>query len=126
MANKRKHVQYEDINNQLLELVITIHERNKKRIKYGKIFILILPIIMILIRLLTDGDKIVFLIIWIVTMFLTAGYLIGIEYLDETIKKKLKELTNNEVELDNLLKSTELKQKLKGSHNNLNTTGGAK
>ena len=123
MANNNK--KYEKVYSELLEFVINLHERNKKRIKYGKIFLVILPIILVFIRLFTNGDKVVFLIIWVITMFMAAVYLIGIEYLDESIKKKLSDMTDKEMELDSLLEDPKLKKKLE-EFRNLKGKGGAK
>ena len=111
MATKKKSNKYEKVYSELLEFIINLHERNKKRIKYGIIFLFILPIVLILIRYLTDGDKVVFLIIWVIIMFLLAAYLIGIEYLDEMIKKKLSDITDKEVELDSILEDSKLRKK---------------
>ena len=126
MATKKKNNKYEKVYSELLEFIINLHEKNKKRIKYGKVFLGLLPIILILVRALTDGDKIVFLIIWIIIMFLTAAYLIGIEYLDDTIKEKLMGITDQEVELDGLHEDPKLKEKMKEFHKNLKSKGGSK
>lgn len=125
MANKKKPTKYEKVYTELLEFVINLHEDNKKRIRHGLFFLLIVPAILIIVRALTDGDKVVFLIIWIITMFLGAIYLISIEYLDESIKKKLKEIGIDEVEMDNLLESPRLRKKLE-EFRNLKSKGGSK
>ncbi len=125
MATKKKSNKYEKVYSELLEFIINLHERNKKRIKYGIIFLFILPIVLILIRYLTDGDKVVFLIIWVIIMFLLAAYLIGIEYLDEMIKKKLSDITDKEVELDSILEDSKLRKKME-EFRNLKGKGGSK
>lgn len=129
MATKKKtnnnKNKYEAVYSELLEFIITLHERNKKRIKYGIIFLFTLPIVLVLIRSFTDGDKVVFLIIWVIIMFLLAIYLIGVEYLDEMIKKKLSDITDKELELDNLLEDSKLRKKLE-EFRNLKNKGGSK
>ena len=125
MTTKKKSNKYEKVYSELLEFIINLHERNKKRIKYGIIFLFILPIVLILIRYLTDGDKVVFLIIWVIIMFLLAAYLIGIEYLDEMIKKKLSDITDKEVELDSILEDSKLRKKME-EFRNLKGKGGSK
>ena len=129
MATKKKtnnnKNKYEAVYSELLEFIITLHERNKKRIKYGIIFLFTLPLVLVLIRFFTDGDKVVFLIIWVIIMFLLAIYLIGVEYLDEMIKKKLSDITDKELELDNLLEDSKLRKKLE-EFRNLKIKGGSK
>ena len=129
MATKKKtnnnKNKYEAVYSELLEFIITLHERNKKRIKYGIIFLFTLPLVLVLIRFFTDGDKVVFLIIWVIIMFLLAIYLIGVEYLDEMIKKKLSDITDKELELDNLLEDSKLRKKLE-EFRNLKSKGGSK
>ena len=126
MATKKKDNKYEQVYTELLEFVINLHERNKKRIKYGKIFILILPVILTLILLLTNGDKIVFLILWIIIMILTSAYLIGIEYLDENVREKLLKLTDKKMKLDSLIENPKLTKKLDEIRSNLKKNGGSK
>lgn len=125
MANKKKNNKYEIVYGELLEFIVSLHERNKRRIKHGKIFIIILPIILVLIRLLTDGDKVVFLIIWVIIMFTAAVYLIGIEYLDESIKKKLSDITDKEIKLDSVLENPKSRKKM-DEFRNLKGKGGSK
>ena len=126
MATKKKNKKYEQVYTELLEFIVNLHERNKKRIKYGRIFLLILPVILTLILLLTGGDKIVFLIIWIIIMLLTSAYLIGTEYLDEKVKEKLLDLTDKEMVLDSLLEKPKLNKKINEIRENLKGKGGSK
>ena len=65
-----------------------LREKNKRRIKISGIVLLILPVVLGFIRWLTDSDKTVFLIIWIMFMFLIAVYLISIEYLEHYLNKR--------------------------------------
>lgn len=85
---------YRDLNN----LVDSYHEKNRKRLKISRIVLILLPIILGLIRWLTDSDKIVFLIIWIFCMFAISAYLVGVEYLDETVQKKFDPETAEDAE----------------------------
>lgn len=83
MAQKQDN-RYRNLNN----LVDNYHEKNKKRLRTSGIVLILLPVILGLIRWLTDSDKVVFLMIWIFCMFAIAAYLISVEYLDETIRKR--------------------------------------
>ncbi|MBQ9179906.1 MAG: hypothetical protein IJ132_03805 [Firmicutes bacterium] len=65
-----------------------LREKNKRRIKISGIVLVILPVVLGFIRWLTDSDKTVFLIIWIMFMFLIAVYLVSIEYLEHYLKNR--------------------------------------
>ena len=90
---------YRDLSSYAHEL----HEKNKKRVKVSGIVLILLPVVLGLIRWLTDSDKLVFLLIWVLCMFMIAAYLIGVAYLDESIQKKLAELTGREEDFDGLI-----------------------
>ena len=57
----------------------TIHEQNQKRIKIGLRCIYIIPLF--------------FLVLWIVSLFAIAVYLIGVEYVDYTLQEKMNEIS---------------------------------
>ena len=105
MEQKEQNRRYEQFYDRVLAQVSWIHERNKRRIKIGMIILVVLPFLLALIRWMTDSDKGVFLLIWILLTFLLAAYLIGVEYLDHSIRKMLNEGTDMEVEFDDLLES---------------------
>ena len=105
MDNQDRH--YEELYNRLYERGETLHKNNKKRIRTGLIILALLPVILIVIRLLTDSDRVVFLIIWIFCTFVTAMYLIGIEFIDDQLEKTLEDVTEREAEFDELFIGTE-------------------
>ena len=72
MTDKSRDVKYEQLYAQLLERGETLHDNNKKRIRRGLIFLVILPVILGLILWITGSNKIVFLIIWVLCMFAVA------------------------------------------------------
>ena len=80
-----------------------LHEKNKKRIKVSGIILILLPVVLGLIRWMTDSDKIVFLIVWIICMFAVSAYLVSIEYLDHVLQQRLKGSEDSEGEYDSLL-----------------------
>ena len=57
----------------------TIHEQNQKRIKIGLRCIYIIPLF--------------FLVLWIVSLFAIAVYLIGVEYVDYKLQEKMNEIS---------------------------------
>lgn len=111
MANKK----YEELYSQLYDRATEIHEGNKKRLKRGVASYLILPIVLIIVRYITDSDKTFFLIIWVFGMFIISGILMGVEYLDDKILKTLNECTDREAEFDDLIElpTTELSERVR-------------
>lgn len=93
---KEQDRRYEMLYEELLGKAVRLHERNKKRIKAGSIILVILPFALELMRRLTDSDKVVFLLIWVFCMFALCAYLIGLEYLDDLIKKNVKDMLDKE------------------------------
>ena len=90
-----------------------LHEKNRKRVKASGILMIVLPVFLGLIRWMTDSDKIVFLIIWVVIMFALSAYLISIEYLDNSIESTLQEVTDTEAEFDGLLPRPDLQDRIR-------------
>lgn len=117
MDKKIQDNRYEQLYTNMKEYTQQLHKRNKSRIKYGTIVLILLPLILGLIRWLTDSDKTLFLLIWVFCMFLLSAYLIGVEYLDHSIRKKMEELTDREAGFDDLLevgqKSSEIREKIR-------------
>ena len=64
--------------------------------------LLLLPVILGVIRWLTHSDKIVFLLIYVICLFIVGIYLIAIEYLDDQIWKTLKNMTGSEADFNDL------------------------
>jgi len=71
----------------------TIHEQNQKRIKIGLRYIYIIPLFfLVLLMIVPDSSKIIFLVLWIVSLFAIAVYLIGVEYVDYKLQEKMNEI----------------------------------
>ena len=103
MDNNPQDNRYEQLYEDLHTQADGLHQGNKNLIKYGSISIIVLPIVLFIVRWLTDSDKMVFLLVWIFCMFALAAFLIGVEYLDSRIQKTLRDMTNREEEFDDLL-----------------------
>ena len=72
----------------------TIHEQNQKRIKIGLRCIYIIPLFFLaLLMIVPDSSKIIFLVLWIVSLFAIAVYLIGVEYVDYKLQEKMNEIS---------------------------------
>ena len=72
----------------------TIHEQNQKRIKIGLRCIYIIPLFfLVLLMIVPVSSKIIFLVLWIVSLFAIAVYLIGVEYVDYKLQEKMNEIS---------------------------------
>ena len=71
------------------------HKRNKDRIKYGIIAMLIIPIIFLILLFVVNSSKVIFLVMWIASLFIISGYLIAIEYKDYNMTENLKGIIDN-------------------------------
>lgn len=72
----------------------TIHEQNQKRIKIGLRCIYIIPLFFLVpLMIVPDSSKIIFLVLWIVSLFAIAVYLIGVEYVDYKLQEKMNEIS---------------------------------
>lgn len=92
----------------LISYADELHAKNKKRIKVSGIVLVLLPVVLGLVRWLTDSDKILFLLIWVLCMFALAAYLVSIEYLDHVLHEKLNWMTGEEKEQESLIDGQEL------------------
>ena len=72
----------------------TIHVQNQKRIKIGLRCIYIIPLFfLVLLMIVPDSSKIIFLVLWIVSLFAIAVYLFGVEYVDYKLQEKMNEIS---------------------------------
>ena len=99
----RSEDRYEQLYTDMLSFSLGLHERNRQRIRIGTVILLLLPVFLGVIRWLTGSDKAIFLLIWVLCMFAVSVYLIGVEYLDDSVQKKLKEMTDREADFGTLL-----------------------
>ena len=63
-----------------------------KKIKVGLKVNILLPLVFLVISFITDRSKLVFLVLWIVSLFGIAFYLLYVEYMDFELQEQLKEL----------------------------------
>lgn len=105
-----KHKKYQQLYGRLLDEVKLLHERIKVGIRQGLKMLLIVPLLFMVVMFLTQGSKGIFLVLWIVSTFVIAAFLIALEYVDHGIQKRLEEITGMENELpdDSLMPEIEL------------------
>ncbi len=92
----------------LLPAVEHVHRMDQRGLRVGVVWLLVLPILLLVIRRLTDSNKVAFLIIWIIGMFIIAAALIFVAYADHELKRFLEDAKQyvpeaSETELDKLL-----------------------
>jgi len=120
MEDRKQDNRYEALYTQLLERGMDLHMNNKRRIRVALIVLVLLPVILDIIRNLTESDKVLFLIIWVICMFAVCIYLISIEYIDDTVKKTLEEVTDREADFDVLFVDGEkIEEKIAARHDRI-------
>lgn len=100
---------YQELYDRLLEEVSTLHRNNRRRIRVGMRMLLAVTLGLMLLMFLAEGNKVFTLMLWILSMFAVAAYLIAVEYADYELQKKLESITQMEQEsLGTLLELPEL------------------
>ena len=93
---EKKEDRFEEMYQKLIDYEQQIHAKNHTRIKIGLRCIILIPLIFLILLFWTDSNKVVFLILWIASLFALAVYLIGVEYMDYNLQETLRELGGEE------------------------------
>ena len=93
-----KERDYQELYDRLLEEVSTLHRNNRRRIRVGMRMLLAVTLGLMLLMFLAGGNKVFTLMLWILSMFAVAAYLIAVEYADYELQKKLEQITQMELE----------------------------
>lgn len=88
---------YHQLYDRLLEEVAALHKANQQRIRTGMRALVIVTVGLLLLMFL-EGNRVFTLILWILSMFALSAYLIGVEYMDYELQKKLRDITQEEQE----------------------------
>lgn len=88
--------QYQDLFLQLVKEEEQLHVENQKRIKAGIQCLIWIPMFFLLLLFLTESEKVIFLVLWVVSLFVLAGYLIYIEYIDFQAQERLQRYMEQE------------------------------
>lgn len=86
-----KDKKYQEMYGMFLDYEEKLHAKNQQKIKVGLKVNILLPLVFLIISFLTNGSKLIFLILWIVSLFGIAFYLIYVEFSDYKMQEKLKE-----------------------------------
>lgn len=80
------------------------HGRNIQKLKIGIWLLWIIPIVFLLLLFITNSNKIIFLVLWIVSLFTIAIYLILVEYRDYSLQHAINDIRGlNEDDFENLI-----------------------
>lgn len=100
IREEKKAESYEKI----LQYQQGLHEKNQKRIKVGIKLVILIPLIFLLVMFKLESSKVVFLVLWIVSLFIISAYLIGVEYMDYEMQVRLGDWgISEDKEIKNLL-----------------------
>ena len=95
MAKERE---YQELYDRLIHEVSTLHQTNRRRIRNGMRMLVAVTLGLMLLRFLAEGNKVFTLMLWILSMFTVAAYLIAVEYADYELQKKIEDITQREQE----------------------------
>lgn len=91
-TEKDKLEKMENLYNMVVRFQQKSHEKNQKRIKISLRCLYIIPAVFLFLLLVTDSSKIIFLVLWIVSLFALAIYLITVEYMDYNLQNQMNKL----------------------------------
>ncbi|SEA86026.1 hypothetical protein SAMN02910384_02561 [Pseudobutyrivibrio sp. ACV-2] len=100
-----------------LELQQQVHLKNQKKIRVGLKVNIILPLIFLTISFLSNRSKLVFLVLWIVSLFGIAFYLLYVEYMDFKLQERMKEFGIIDSEENEALIGNEVVQGMRDINN---------
>ena len=95
MAKERE---YQELYDRLIREVSTLHQTNRRRIRNGMRMLVAVTLGLMLLMFLAEGNKVFTLMLWILSMFTVAAYLIAVEYADYELQKKIEDITQREQE----------------------------
>ena len=115
---------YQKLFDRLLEEVGALHRANQHRIRSGLRALLAVTVGLMLLMFLADGNKVFTLMLWILSMFAVAAYLIAVEYMDYELQKKLRDIAQlQEGVFDGLIELPELPAAPRLPHTRLRRRG---
>ncbi len=92
---------YRKAYNMVIEYEKEAHRKNQKRIAVGLKLIIIIPLIFLALLFFTGSSKVIFLILWIVSLFILAAYLITVEYMDYNLMERMAKLRGHDEDMEN-------------------------
>ena len=101
---------YEKIYRQVKEYEARMHEKNQRKIRRGFKVNIILPLVFLFLCFIIPGTKFLFLMLWIISLFGIAFYLLYVEYMDYKALNKMKEFGVIDEDIDRNLMGDEIDQ----------------
>ena len=96
MSRKKINQNNSDIYGELVDFQDRLHAQNLKRIHIGLLCVLIIPMIFLSLMFITDSNKVIWLILWIVSLFAISSYLIVVEYGDYNLQHRINSITGSD------------------------------
>jgi hypothetical protein len=93
---QKEEIYEKEVYEKLLSYYKELHMHNQKRIRTGLKCLFFVPLVFLALLFITDSEKVIFLIFWIVSLFCIAAYLIYVEYADFKMQVLVAELQNSE------------------------------
>lgn len=82
---------YKDVLDKFVDYEQHVHKQNQKRIQVGIKVNIFLPMIFLILSFAISSGKLIFLIMWILSLFGIAFYLIYVEYTDYKMMERMKD-----------------------------------
>ena len=82
---------YKDVLDKFVDYEQQVHKQNQKRIQVGIKVNIFLPMIFLILSFAISSGKLIFLIMWILSLFGIAFYLIYVEYTDYKMMERMKD-----------------------------------
>ena len=86
--------EYKEMIDGFVEYQKNLHAKNQKKISVGLKVNILLPLVFLLLCFFSDGSKLIFLMLWIISLFGIAFYLVYVEFIDYKIVRKMKAVSS--------------------------------
>lgn len=98
---------YKDVLDKFVDYEQHVHKQNQKRIQVGIKVNIFLPMIFLILSFAISSGKLIFLIMWILSLFGIAFYLIYVEYTDYKMMERMKDYGVDVMENSSLVVNSE-------------------
>lgn len=82
---------YEKVYQNIIKYEESKHEQNIHKIKVSLKLYIIIPLVFLILSFFKTDAKLVFLVLWVASLFILSVYMIYIEYSDHNLQKRMKE-----------------------------------
>ena len=110
---------YEKIYENFMAYEAHLHRKNQRKIRVGFKVNILLPLVFLFLCFIMPGTKFLFLMLWIVSLFGIAAYLVYVEYSDYKMLNKMKEFGVVDEDIDRNLMGDGIDQTLLETKDNV-------